>query len=240
MAIIRPSHLIGAISGSIGSATFKQTAHGLVLSRRQPPARSPNARQLNARARFRRLTLDWRNLTLTQRTAWTAFARRLTNTDQLGLPRMPSGYQTFIGHNSPALTIGITPVQDPPSDTRLPQPTSTYLIFSTLSIPNVWAVTVWTDYDVYLILKASISYRFAPQPISFYTAPKELWPFKRWITIHTQIVLPGENLIWITVPFITAFGWPQVAQMFAFKATIWHQTALQSPALTMAGPVTDY
>lgn len=250
MATFLPSHLIGAISGSIGAFTFKLTRHGPVISRRPRQSRYRSPRQDLSRARFQNLCLAWRALTTPQRQAWASFAVHLPRTNALGIPHPISGFHHFISHNTPAYMLSLPLIPDPPPLTQLPaihDPPRTkfdpdwipFLYWHRYDPPHIWYPHVESPIDpVYLIVQVcSPQIRKAPPDLVDKGSP-ETWPFNNWQFMQSNSISPGTPAIWYATAYSDIFGTPQEGDRFAFRSTIWHPTALRSPPCITLGRVT--
>lgn len=111
MAIARASALIGALSGSIGSITAKNTRAGLVLAKRVTKVNQRTVRQLTTRKNYTFVLRAWRNASPAHRLAWNRLAQTLPHTNRLGVSRPLSGFQVFMRHQLPI--IKSTPLIDP-------------------------------------------------------------------------------------------------------------------------------
>jgi hypothetical protein len=110
MALVKPSPLIGAISGSIGSTTFRSTRQGLVAAARQGKRLRQNHNLLNVRAALAQLHEAWLSTTNeNRRSFWTA-SRNVSWPNRLGVPSHPSAYNLYTCIN---LTRSPTPLIAP-------------------------------------------------------------------------------------------------------------------------------
>ena len=249
MATFLPSPLFGSISGSLGPLTFKLTRSGPVLSRRptQPRYRSPKQRK--SAARFHNLCLEWHALTPAQRLSWASFATHLPRVNALGIPRSLSGFQHFISHNTPAYTLSLPIISDPPPLTQLPSiRENTMFILGVKFTPIVpwhyytpphrWYPVVTSPIDpVYLIVQACFpQIKQAPPTLIDNTDPAT-WPFNNWQFLLSQSVSPGTPEIYYTAAFVALFGSPHIGDRFAFRSYIWHPTALRSAPYISLGRV---
>jgi len=249
MAIFKPSPLIGAISGSTGSATFKLTRNGPVLAKRIIPRGRRTQRQLAAQNCFAHIKHAWCDLPTDDKKAWKSFATHLPKTNALSLPYPLTGYQTFIAHNTPTFYLSLPIVQQPPPLTQLPsvgipafKPPITYiqttLWWGFYSPPHRWYPQITAPLDpVYLIIQSC----FPNLPAAGYTmldpTPPETWPYNNWTFMMAQSVSPGAPAILYANPFAALYGSPKLGDRFAFRSTIWHPDALRSPPYITLGRV---
>ena len=99
MAIIRPSSIVGAISGSIGGTNFATGKNGPYVRSRVSRTKSLTPKQSFVRVRFQFLRHEWQGLTDAQRTAWRMAAANRPHINRLGLTSHLSGHALFIQHN---------------------------------------------------------------------------------------------------------------------------------------------
>ena len=95
MAIARASALIGAVSGSLGSITAKNTPAGLVIAKRVTKVNQKTAPQLAQRARYHLTIRDWQSLDAQHRKTWVRLAQTFPHKNSLGVSRALSGFQLF-------------------------------------------------------------------------------------------------------------------------------------------------
>jgi len=230
MALFRPSPIIGAISGTLGHFCFKQTRNGPVISSTSPAHQSTSTRQLSAKARFNLICAAWHDLTNTQRRAWNAFSVNLQRTNTLGLPHSPTGFQTFMSHNMPALICSQSTVSDPPANTHLPPITSTPTYLNLLSPPWRWHPTIFGTLSPVFLITYTCQ---PPIPLSLPPVPPDTWPpnhlFHRWHFLKWYSLAPGSHDLAYSDEYITLFGFPDVYRHWQFRSTIWHPNALRSP-----------
>jgi len=238
MALITPSPLIGAISGSIAGATFKLTRNGPLLTSR--PRRTTNRSQAMhlSDSRFAALTRAWHALTTNQRRSWSFHALHLSKTNALGIPHPPSGYQTFIAHNTPPYLLGHDLLVIPPSRPPLPPIHSDPLIWEFSAPPYRWYPDIPSPiFPVHLFIQASLPALSVNGPLTSQQLPTDTAPFKRWRHLSIYYVYSGVPIIQYGNDFNAQYGWPQTYQRFAFRAYIWHPTAPRSPYFITPGAV---
>ena len=236
MALITPSPLIGAISGSIGPATLKLTRNGPLLTKR--PRRTTNRSQAMhlSDSRFAALTLAWRTLTNDQRRAWSSLAIHLPKANALGIPHPPTGYQTFIAHNTPAYILSLALIPNPPPRPPLPPIHSVPTIWGLYSPPFRWYPSVPSPFfPIYMITSACLPAISVPTDMGWQDVPTDTAPFKRWRFLQSDIVTTSTPEIWYGAAFFAQYGYPQIHQRFAFKSYLWHPTALRSPSFITPG-----
>jgi len=99
MAIMRPSAIVGDISGSIGGQTFVRSKAGLVISSRGRHTKTTNKAAIQNQATFQWVRAYWKKLTEEQRTQWVQAALIYPHTNRLGIKKPMSGFQMFIAQN---------------------------------------------------------------------------------------------------------------------------------------------
>ena len=120
MAIINPSALISAISGTVGGVTFKSTRTGIVAARPRVACNQRTPYQLESH-RIHLLCLGaFRSLSLPRLTAWQDAARAYNRRNRLGLSAIASPWSLFleanfyfIGSGSYANIYGATSTRHP-------------------------------------------------------------------------------------------------------------------------------
>lgn len=96
MAIYRPSPLVGAISGSAGGVQFLTGAGGNVVRARAGKRSQKTPPMLNEQAIYINAVRHWQGLTDAERLLWSTSAGLLTVQNRLGLPRILTGFQSFM------------------------------------------------------------------------------------------------------------------------------------------------
>ncbi len=111
MAITRPSSLVDAISGDIGSVNFVQTRSGTVLRQKAHRNKHTTTIALQRQSAYAQGRATWQNFTDTERNAWRIAAAQKQFQNRLAIPRNLTGYQLFmklflisIDENIPQLT----------------------------------------------------------------------------------------------------------------------------------------
>lgn len=108
MALYKPSPLINAISGNVGSVNFVAGAQRTTLRAARNPYSPVRAAQLTPRANMQLVVQAWADLDQTSRDSWNTLARQLSRPDRLGQARTLSGRQFFIRYNLRELQNGLT------------------------------------------------------------------------------------------------------------------------------------
>lgn len=96
MAIVALGHLIGGISGNLGSTNFAN-AQGTVIARSRPTiANQRSEKQLLRRSRYMLFKSQWHSLTDLQQRAWRTQATQVFFVNRLGMKRHVSGWQYWM------------------------------------------------------------------------------------------------------------------------------------------------
>jgi len=109
MAIARSSPLVGAISGSLASITFRNTKNGLVIASRPLKSMPQTNRQNYQRALLAAASLWWTAMTTQQKMTWKNAAATITFPNKLGIQTHPSPRALFLYKATmPTQPIGFT------------------------------------------------------------------------------------------------------------------------------------
>jgi hypothetical protein len=95
MAKVTPGPIISNISGSVGSATFRNDKSGLVLYQKPVPTTKRSDHQMYVRSSFKRTASAWRALDDDIRLAWTTFSKSEPVPSFFSRGRKWSGRQLF-------------------------------------------------------------------------------------------------------------------------------------------------
>lgn len=114
MALIRPSSIVGSISGAIGGVTFVAGKGTPVVRHR--PRFSPRASEslTSIQSSFVNASRTWSTLTNEQRQAWRALAANRPQPNRLGQSSAMNGFALFVQVFSIALRWSGTQQLDPP------------------------------------------------------------------------------------------------------------------------------
>ncbi len=229
MAKITPGPLIGAISGSIGGATYSKNRYGLYIRNRSIPVNPGTTYQLEQRATISSMSKSWGLLTDAGRQAWKTWCQNNPVMDVLGNAQVLTGHAAFVRLNTRLYNAGETPLTAPPA-------TSGALAFSAFS----------ATFD---IGAGDFAVTFAPTPVG--AANRIVF----WAAVVSSSGISYVNNLWKQV-FITArnvatgvdlqanieerFGTLQVGQVVHIKGVILNTTTglVSGPALTHGAVVT--
>lgn len=148
MAIFRPGHVVGAISGNLGAVNFAQGKYGPYVRRRLTRSDKCTERQLSARANARNAHILWFNLTDEQRETWRATAAGMRRTNRLGIPRPISGKQLHFLVQVFMMPWELHVYKDPPQAKFTAPP---FNVTASFVLPNTFTVDwdvegLWTEY----------------------------------------------------------------------------------------------
>jgi hypothetical protein len=96
MAIARTSAIIGAISGTLGSTTFRNTRAGLVLAAHGQKRNQRTPLQLRTAALLAAYQNAWFLLSDHDKRQWAEQAATITWPNRLGIPKRPTGRNLFL------------------------------------------------------------------------------------------------------------------------------------------------
>lgn len=96
MAIFRPSPIVGAISGNLGSVNFGNARFGPFVRRKAYPSASRSARRVENSAIYSGASPAWRALTAPQRIAWRSAAAEYGHLNRLAVSSPLSGWQFYL------------------------------------------------------------------------------------------------------------------------------------------------
>lgn len=227
MAIARLSSIVGAISGSIGSTTFKNTKAGTVLAARVPPARHPTSRQFGPRTAYALCIRAWRDKSLADRLVWFRLAQTFPHTTRLGTSHALSGFQLFMKFTLPWAFVYRTVLDAVPSPTTNTPPRLDY--------------TDYTNDDAF-----EITYQVDPQsnparPLIFMGRTFSTSQPKHW---HRYTFLldgendPGDNTQDLSTPVDEILGRPEVGEVVFTRLVSISSTAFPSFPYDFARQVT--
>lgn len=140
--IARTSALVGAISGSLGSITAKNTRTGLVLAHRPAKINPQTQSQLTVRTSYSFVVRTWKARTDAHRLAWNRLATTFPHTNSLGVSRALSGFQLFVKFNLPWTIIHQAPLDVIPSALSNTPP---YNITADYVFGDVFNLSYWVD-----------------------------------------------------------------------------------------------
>lgn len=111
---IKFGSLVVAGSGKIGGHVASRNRAGAYLRTKVTPVNPQTTSQSEVRARLTLLAQNWRGLTDAQRAAWNGAVSDFQSTDVFGDIRKPSGNTLYQKLNNNLLTVGASPIDEPP------------------------------------------------------------------------------------------------------------------------------
>ena len=130
MAIIKTGHIIGGISGTLGSEDFVN-GRGSTYVRRRPSKTNQNTQaQKDRRSRFAIVTQAWQTFPEEVRTAWREAATLVTFPNRLGIHRSISGFQFHVKYIMSFRSNFFIEAQGPPRLGTAPRATDLILTAS--------------------------------------------------------------------------------------------------------------
>lgn len=198
MAIIRTSHIVGGITGTLGSVDYVQGTTGLYVRKRPRSTirRSPVISA--ARSQFSTLTNHWRKLTDSQRQAWRSAAALSNFRNRLGIPRKLSGFQLFMQINLTRPVISTIIETAPNRLTKTPAPTN-------LVILRLLNNLIQAEYTITAPTIDQTVTIFAARPVTL--APRR--HYSNWKFLDRATTGEGDWSIGITNQFHAALGIPE-------------------------------
>jgi hypothetical protein len=123
-------------SGHLGTFVSFKNRFGQFRRRYVIPKDPHTPAQMGVRSRFGRISARWRGLTDLQRTAWIAFAARVSSQGRMGKSGPLTGCQLFMKINANLAFVGMEPVNDPPADPQFgANPVGNLTITNTRGVP---------------------------------------------------------------------------------------------------------
>jgi len=130
MAIIKPSEIVSAISGSIGGTTFAASKGSTTMRKKNRVKKKTSKEALAQHARYANAQRTWKNFTDEERTAWRVTAANINFANRLGLPRKLTGFQLFMQQQLPNFGLFPPPTLDAINATKTAPATSMTIDFT--------------------------------------------------------------------------------------------------------------
>ena len=148
MAIVRLGHLVGGISGNLGSSNFANSRTSTIVRRRPTRTRPTSQKQLLRQARYALFKTQWDDLSIDDKDAWRTQAQQLPFRNKLGSKFYLSGWQLWM-RSRLFLPLDYSSTYSYPFGPLHPQPPSDftaqftaggpYLITATITEPPILA-----------------------------------------------------------------------------------------------------
>lgn len=215
MAIIRPGHVIGAISGNLQSINFVQGRYGQYVRKRLVRTKKATEAQLDRRARFLQLITEWPVFGPEIQNTWNKAASLISFTNRLGIPRNITGFQLYIKMN-------------------LLRRAS----HATWPIPPITLIRTAPAYDVELnaseggAISVDWSHPTLPANANAYIygarslTTSQTHFFNDWKYLDITASAPGANNHVITAEWDAILGHPQENEFLAVSVTLHQLTAM--------------
>lgn len=225
--LVKPSPLVGAMSGAIGGIVFSLTKNGLIAGIRPTKTQPSTTFAISQRAELAHWVQIWRSLTSAERTTFIVAARSIFFSNRLGTRRAVTGYSLFL-----KLHIG-----------RLPQNPEAMTGFSAIHASNFPSTSNQLfDWSDGLILSF---------PQTFPTDNTHIHIFSQATFNSNETRAPISMTRYLHIPwtagplFITsAFSWQQrfgynpTGSVIHLRYVIMLKDSLPSPPVTFTGLVT--
>lgn len=114
MAKMQRGPIVGAISGSVGCATFAHGASSAVIRQKVTPRKVETVKSAEARTNLATVSRAWGALTPEERAAWQVYATSNPIMDRLGFKRTLAPYGAFCELNLNLVTAGLAGISVPP------------------------------------------------------------------------------------------------------------------------------
>jgi len=114
MAKFTPGIAVGAISGSIGGATFSHNRYGMYVRRRAIPTVATTEPAMNAKAILATASSAYQSLTAPEKLTWKTWASTNPVIDKLGQQQILTGHIAYIMLNSRLAKAGTAAITVPP------------------------------------------------------------------------------------------------------------------------------
>lgn len=122
MALVKLGSGIAGMTGSIGGVVYARGRSGNIARNRTCPINTRTSLQQIVRTALATLTILWRStLTSTQRGAWNTYAHNIVMKNRLGENMYLTGFNHFIRSNLMIEKLGLTLVEDGPTELSLPE-----------------------------------------------------------------------------------------------------------------------
>jgi len=227
MAIIRTGHVIGRISGTLGSEAFVNGRGSSYVRRRPRKTNQHTIPQLNRRSRFAVITQAWQSLTASDRQAWRTAARLVTFNNRVGVPRSISGFQFFVRFSLNRRADEIIWIFGPPGLTKTPNPDDIVLTASA-------AGSIELNFNISSPSGFFECYVQAARPVS--GSPR--LHFSNWKFLKSQVFGVGARTLTFTSEFDALFGHPAAGEFIAARLHCFKEGSMFSPWVPVSALVT--
>lgn len=137
MAIFRPSPIVGAISGNLGSVNFGNSRFGPFIRRKAYQSADRGAPRTRNTAIYAAASPAWRALTAAQRIAWRSAAVNSGHLNRLAVSSPLSGWQLFLKYYVYAAHFFFAAPTNPPVLVTQTPPTSYLLDLQSAAVSEI-------------------------------------------------------------------------------------------------------
>jgi hypothetical protein len=229
MAIVKPSHLVGGISGSINALTFKHTRQGAIVSARVRKIERRTKWTLQAQSRYRAIAEGWRNLTNAQRQSWVRAAQDLTRQNVFGITYPHKPWNLYLEHNQGAVLSGLTPTTDAPDNGHIKPITTFTITFDVITGYSASITATFPTSPSYAIVEGSRPRNFAPIDPRVPGKYPPAYIFKQWVFLRSLQIWSGTSPIALTTQWKEKLFECEEAEPVACRCRVWHPDYWQSP-----------
>ena len=153
MAVIKLSHIVSNVKGSIGGSIFGNTGNQMYIRNKTSPVNKVTSTQGKQRQFITSLTQSWRSLADNQRLLWNIFSKEQTLVNRVGDDINMSGFNWYVSLNSNLHLINkpliIAPLSSSLSKfiatlgTNLEQPPGFFGILHLPAVPSGYSYVVY-------------------------------------------------------------------------------------------------
>lgn len=227
MALIKPSPIISAISGSLSGLVFKHTRSGTVASKIPSRCNMKSPWQLKSRAVYTKALAAWHSLDSSTRTAWSTAARNYNRSTRLGGTAPASPWSLFFEANYYLLAAGDLSGISRPTSSHFPGPQYVIAWFP-LTQQFILAPYPEIEEDPTWLIAVHAGRTFSPTPTA--RTPQHVFcPNAYWYT------LGGENrYIFFMADLTPRQGFPLLGEY------LWASVQYYAPGFLPSAPVTTF
>lgn len=131
MARILFGNMVADARGKLGGIVYSRNTGGAYARQKVSPVQPRTPSQLNQRSRMAETSKLWDTLSQNQREAWKSFSLGFKKRDVFGLSKQRTGQQMFMFSNLALVSVGFSPILNPPTDLAVDAVTSCGLVNTT-------------------------------------------------------------------------------------------------------------
>ncbi len=227
MAIIRTGHLIGRISGVLGSEDFVNGRGSSYVRRRPRKTNQHTAPQEDRRKRFAAVVQNWQIFGEPNRAAWRAAAKLVTFPNRVGVQRSISGFQFYVSYAMARRTDTLMWDFGPPNLVRAASPEDIILTASASG-------SIEINFTIKAPSGISEIYVQAARPVS--SSPRTHFSNYKFLAGNTFLV--GSRTFTITTEFDQIFGHPAEGEHISVRLHTWKDFTMFSAWVNVSAEVT--